>query len=487
MAASRTRHSLLDATTRPRFSKGRGWFSIYLAVIGLLLCNPSRSARAETNAEPKGEQAEQDGPEAQVTERASAGGQSWGELSSDAGFGSLGPDLITSLAAAWDITEGNLAAGLGARFRFKTVDLGGADPMGFRTKDWDEPSDFAHVLRYLTYHKDLEKVHLGLLAGELTGVGLGHSTLLSGYLSLADLDHPHSGAWIHLGSQYVDLDLLTADFVRPDLFGARLAARPIPGLAALQFGITVMADLKTPQALLAEDDGSIAQDRTGRYENQATHLVATTVDVEYRHKEGRILFVPYADGNWMSSGGGGFHTGLKATIETTRWKLGLKAEYHLAAGAYWSSYFDRFHDLQRYDIRLGSGLGNARPKLAVLEGLTGIRHGGRWEADFSYKTVFRLSAGYDLRLGPERDLAWLDLEMPYSRNLVAGMSLAKTGLSDNRSWKNDSGLLTGLEVRWRIIEHLYLLGRLRHLYRAAPQGYDGLWIAMAAVGGAFSY
>ncbi len=428
-------------------------------------------------------------PEAQVsqTSETSANG-SWGELSADVGFGSLGPDLMTGLELGWDITEGNLAAGLGAQIRFKTVDLGGPEPMGFRRRDWDEPSDFAHVLRYLTYHKDVGGIHLGMLAGELTGTGLGHSTLLSSYLSLADLDHPHSGAWFHLASRYLDLDLLAADFVRPDMFGGRIAARPIPGLPGLALGVTVMADLDSPQALVAAPDETMAQDKTGRYETQNKPLVGTSIDVQYRHREGRIVFVPYADGNWLSAGGGGLHAGLEARIQAATWKLRLKAEYHLAVGPYWSAYFDRFHDLQKYDMALGGRFsGQAIPKMAVLEGLRSVRHGGRWEAQYSYRNVVRIQAGYDLRLGPVGDLAWLDIEMPYSRNLVAGMSLAKTGLSGKERWKDDSGLLVGFEARWRIIEHLYLLGRLQHLYRASNLGYDGVWLAMGAVGGAFDY
>lgn len=437
---------------------------------------------------PPADEAGTDREQARITETTEAAQNSWGEISGDLGFGSLGQDLVTSLGMGWDISEGNLAAGLGALIRFKTVDLGGPEPMGFRHKDWDEPSDFAHVLRYLTYRKDVSSVQLGMLAGELTGASLGHGTLLSQYMSLADLDHPHSGAWFHVGSRYVDLDLLAADFVRPDLFGARVTARPVPKLAALQVGVTVMADLKTPRSLDIEADGRLAQDRTGRYQGQTDPLVAATVDLQYRHKEGRILFVPYADGNWLSAGGGGLHAGLEAHIETTKWKLGLKAEYHLAVGAYWSAYFDRFHDLQRYDAFLGrTGSNQAIPKLALLEGLESIRHGGRWEAKFSYKKLVRIQAGYDLRLGPIGDLAWIDLEMPYSRNLVAGMTLAKTGLSSKETWKEDKGLLMGLEARWRILEHLYLLGRVQHLHRASPTGYEGIWLTMGAVGGAFSY
>ncbi len=111
----------------------------------------------------------------------------WGELEGDIGFGFMGSDLFTTLQAGFDLQEGAFAMGLQLRLRLRVADRGDEEEgRGVRREDWDEPSDLAHILRYVSYRRKVKSVSVGLLLGEHAGYTLGYGSLIRDYSSAVD-------------------------------------------------------------------------------------------------------------------------------------------------------------------------------------------------------------------------------------------------------------------------------------------------------------
>ncbi len=403
--------------------------------------------------------------EEETTLRESAA-PSWGQVSASVGVGLLGGDPITALQAGLDLREGRFALGLAADLRIKVADLGGPGSVGLRTRDWDEPSDYAHVIRYLSYWREDEPLSFGVALGEAVDETLGHGTLMGHYVSLADLDSPHTGAHFLLAHRFLDLELLAGDFVHPNLLAGRLALRPIPSHRPLSISVEGLLDLRAPGT-----------------QQGAPGLVLV---LEERIQTGRLTLVPWLDLAWESLGGMGLALGGRTDLRLGRWSLGVGGAFRLSVGAFAFDYADSLYDVQRSQFGLAQGATQA-PKAAVVAGLTGVESGAVWSFRISRRGTFSLSVGYELKRPELGDGCWLDLQVPYGHGFVAGLFLAKTGLRRSEDWQSAPGLLAGFDARLRVWRFVFLAGRLQYDYWKDEQRYRGILLATVNVGLAWTY
>ena len=428
--------------------------------------------------------------EPSVEAQSAQGDDSWGEVAADVGFGSLGSDLYSTFQLGVDLREGHFSVGLSAALRVKVFDRGGVGSLGIRHRDWDEPSDFAHIVRYMSYRKQVGPVHLGLMIGELATASLGHRTILDQYLSLSDLDHPHSGAWIRVRHRYGSLDFLTGNFVDPHLLAGRIEVYPVPRLRRLVIGVTGLADFKAPASVRKDDQGDALVDHANHLLVDRDHVGLVGLDVAYTWRLGHVELTPYVDGNWQVGLGGGLHLGGTARLDEGRWSFALTGEYHLAVDGYRPGYVDLFYDVQRFQLALGHGMarriGSLDPKLAVQSEIAGLAHGGRFVAKVSYGGSCQMEVGYDIGHSVAGDLVWMNLDVPYGRRFVFGVLAARTGLLSSKDWKGADGTLAGVETRIRLFRYMYVLGQLRYLY-VLDGRYQGVLLANVAVGGSWDY
>lgn len=421
---------------------------------------------------------------------------SWGEVAGDMGIGVLGSDVYTTFQLGADIREGDVSAGLQAALRLRTVDVKEKGGKTLRREDWDEPSDFAHIIRYLTYGKRLQSVTFGLSLGELCPAGIGNGTLFDNYHSVVDLDHPHSGLQARLRHRYFGVDFVMDDFVRPRVMGIRLEAKPFPFLKRLSLGLSGVADLKAPRVARVDEEGRRRVSPTKRLLVDSEFLGFVGYDVSYLFGSKKRFWVkPYVDNNWAVNHGGGLHAGLTVGGRLMGGKLELmgKAEYRLGWGGYSPEYVDLFYDVQRYQVPLGQswserGGGRLDTKLTSLDLHPPLSHGGKWAIRLAYDKVFWLKGAYALREGPLGDSAFFEMGLPFGRKWVFSALVAKTGLFGKDSFGSADGLLAAAEAKLEVFRYLYVLGQFRYLYALDEEGlFRGVLVANLAVGGRWGY
>ncbi len=420
------------------------------------------------------------------------GVDSWGQFAGDLGFGVIGADVFTTLQLGADIREGDMAAGFQAALRLRTVSSGEDRESVIRREDWDEPSDFANIIRYLTYGKDLGFLAFGLNIGVLCPAQLGHGTLLDNYNSMVDLNYNHSGFQAALRHEYFGFDFVMDDFVAPKILALRLEAK----FRGFAFGVTGMTDLRAPSRVLLDDDGERRVTKTRKLYVETEPLGFVGYDASYTVGDKKGFWLkPYFDNNWVVGGGGGLHVGVQAggVFFGGKLQLGGRAEYRVGWNEYAPGYVDLFYDIQRYQISLGDSWrarreGSLETKSAILSTFPSVAHGGKWEAGISYERLFWLRFAYHLREGPLGDMTFLEVGVPYGRRWVFSGLLAKTGLFDKDSMSKADGLLAAAEARVEILKHLYVLGQFRYLYGLDNEGlYRGVVLANLAIGARWGY
>jgi hypothetical protein len=436
-------------------------------------------------------------PEKTVERRRSADQETtaWGEVCGDVGFGVLGGDVFTTFQLGVDIQEGDINVGLQAALRIRTVDLGEQQSSSIRRRDWDEPSDFAHIVRYLSYRKEVGNLKLGASLGELAPAELGNGTILGNYYSVVDIDHPHSGFRARAAHRYFQVDLVLDDFVAPEILGGRIVGRPVPGLPGLSVGVSGVVDLKAPSSVRLDEEGNrqLGEARSLVVDSDPVGVVGVEVGYDYGDRGDDFWLRGYADNNWLVGHGGGLHLGVKLGGRPFGGPVSLAAtaEYRLSWDGYQPTYVDLYYDIQRFqaslDERAIQGAGS-HTKLQAIQTLRGVGHGGKWAVGLWYERLVWARAGYELRDGPLGDQTFFELGVPYGRKWVFSALLAKTGLVEKGDWQSEAGLLSAGELRVRLLRHLYLLGQVRYLYGLDDEGYyRGILVANAAVGGSFGY
>lgn len=380
-------------------------------------------------------------------------------LSVDAGLGALAGRPTSTFESVLRIREGGLALGVGARLHV------GLNDGRVRRRDWDEPSDFVHILRYLRYRRRLAAWVVNLDLGELRGVGFAHNTLLREYSNLADIDHPHGGLQIALEHDLLRLRLLVDDLVRPRLVAAHLAF--FAGIdQRTRLGASFIADPRAPLTRTATATEPI--DARGYLRTDDVLLTAFGLDAEHAlYARGAKRFAVYADLNGQVSGratergGAGLHLGVSAQLGV----FSAQGEYQVIGPGYQPGYFDTFHDVDRYQGSLSAQPTNApslvRPKLISI-GEAGWRQGAlgqfnlefaRWQAKFGYSYAPPLDAH---RL-------WSRLVVRAAERVDLALLIVARGLEHGA----DGVIILG-ESRWRINKTFYLLGQYARRFILDP-------------------
>ncbi|MBI2372580.1 MAG: hypothetical protein HYV07_01145 [Deltaproteobacteria bacterium] len=305
-------------------------------------------------------------------------------LAGQLGFGAIGEDVFATLALRLDFDREMWGFGIGLPLRIRIVDL---DPKNdediagiLRKEDWDEFSDFLKILRYVYVGNKNELFYARL--GELSGLTVGHGTIVNDYYNGFDLDRWRVGTNIAVNIDPFGAEIVVGDLAHlsdPALVGARATVKPLQlalgddgGYLAdrLSIGATVMSDPTVPFELKKDPaTGALVLDDQAHPVVEADRtLVVTGVDIGIRLLDEPLTITPYADFNVMSvvDGGMGLHLGVL-------WELGmplgvdkliakLRTEYRRVSGDYVGPYFDVAYEIERYELPAGGKV----PKLRAL-------------------------------------------------------------------------------------------------------------------------
>ncbi len=207
----------------------RVWLAALVAVAALPAASPADAQQITP------------GEALQGADRANQAAEKLGTLSGGATFGRIDEDWYVTLQLRLAIDQENWGLGLGIPLRLRVYDAEPEDPTGLviRQEDWDEVSDYFKVLRYVYLGNPDKSGPYYLRLGELTGVTLGHGTIVHRFYNGFDMDRFRLGGDFYVNVGPYSGELLIGDMSRPKdtvVTGVRFTVRPL--IVAQYHGVT---------------------------------------------------------------------------------------------------------------------------------------------------------------------------------------------------------------------------------------------------------
>lgn len=296
------------------------------------------------------------------------------ELGAGAGPGLVQDAPVVTVNPWAGARYGELALAIQGPLR---IDL---DQGGLRERDWDEPADIGRVLRFVRYGEHLR-------VGRLTDVTLGNGTLVRRYHNGVDDDHHRLGALGAYAGDVLSLQAFADQVVGLPVFAARLGWSLHPALA---LGATFAADPVAPMTL----DGTV--DDAANLGGDTGFIPAYGVDVTWSLRDDLAL---YADLNGIDGSHPGVHLGLRGTLRTGKWRIGLLGEGMFLGEGYDWALFDTGYLIDRQVLKA--------PAVAAFD----QAWGGRGQLTVGYADALVVGAEYADANAPGRaDLSlWLQI------------------------------------------------------------------------------
>lgn len=391
-------------------------------------------------------------------------------VAGDMGFGGVGGKAYTTIQTGLDIREGNLSLGVFGRVRILIQESEDDDVV--RRRDWDEPGDYVHLLRYLRYKRSFGSVSMEAQIGEMLGFTLGHGTLVRDYSNIADPDHPHAGMRFRVSHEMFDVVGMVDNFIRPAVVATRIGVRPLPFLRRLSLGASFVADPTAPlQVRRSTEDGQREVDSAWNLQSETEVLCLLGMDISYLFGDsGSGQVRPYLDVN-TSLHGVGVHVGARGKIPLGRAALGFQAEYRGGSEGYAPGHVDTFYDVSRHQAGLtfqdphAAGLHHRTPMLAgLVRGAYG-GHGVLLQTGLRIKRLGRLRVGFSHRPGPDENSLWARLSLQPIKRLNIGGLLLLRGLGGPHDDAN--GVAAMAEGRFRITDNVYTLAQYARTWSLA--------------------
>jgi len=410
-------------------------------------------------------------------------------LAGDLGLGGYGGSLMSTLQTGLDIREGNLALGFFGRVRFV---FDGDDERLVRSRDYDEVSDYVHIVRYLRYYRRFGKTAVEIHGGEILGYTLGHGTLLRDYSNIADPDHLHCGFRVAIEHPRWEVDALLDNLVRPSVVGGRLGVRPFESLKGLTVAASLLFDPRAPRRVRLDHAGMRAVDEAANLQTEDELLTLMGLDIEWRFGDRyRGQVVPYADFN-SSFRGVGLHVGTLGYLPVgdSGLELSGQLEYRLTGGGYAPSPFSTFYDVERFQSSLNYAQSLSESpafdtQLANVERGVFGGHGFLGQVGLSMDPAFSFKLGFRHHPGPDANRLWLRAASTPWLPLTLGAMVLFRGLGGKGF---GSGVAAVAEARYRINDYLYALTQFSRTWAldAGSRFYEPVHSFNVAFGGTWS-
>lgn len=123
----------------------------------------------------------------------------------------------------------------------------------FRNEDWDSPSDFASIIRYIRYGK--RGTPMWVKAGVLEGVSMGYGLIMDDYRNTIDENTRKTGFQIASDLEKGGGEILVSNLGNAEIMGLRGFVRPVkfltsfPVVSNLELGSTIMKDFEVPDSV----------------------------------------------------------------------------------------------------------------------------------------------------------------------------------------------------------------------------------------------
>lgn len=301
-------------------------------------------------------------------------------------FGKIDEDWFLTLALRVSFDREDWGIGLQLPLRLRVIDNDPKNPNDYlgilRREDWDEPSKYLRVIRYVYVGQADKRGPFYVRVGELQGLTIGHGTIMYRYYNDIDVDSWHTGvdAAVNIGA--FGGEAMISDVANPYVAGLRFTVRPLElalgdawpwhklvvganvvadGRAPLQLRTTpiaVPASGGPPGASTSSTGVAVALD-SGNHPivSRARALGIFGLDLGLEVVSTELLSItPYSDLNKMTivDKGWGWHLGilweLRLPLLIDTLTIDARTEYRRVTGDYIGPYFDTVYEIERYQV-----------------------------------------------------------------------------------------------------------------------------------------
>lgn len=304
-----------------------------------------------------------------------------------------------------------------APMHFTLVDRG-IDDAFWRGSEYNQASEFLSILRRLEYGRLDGPLYVKV--GSLSGVRLGHGTVLDRYATNYGFDYRRWGAHLTMQSPTAGGSFVLDDVVQPGLVGGRIFIAPwaksLSAARSMAFGVTLLGDFSAPTALGANPDGTLQFDRFRQPEVADTQSVGMLgFDFEAQAVDtARTRMTFYTDLNLFFPGSSlGWHTGA-----FLGWKSGdvsvfsLRGEFRLAGNGYMPGYFSKAYEVSRSRVAASFTAPQTMRQLRDTHAVGGLRTGYQASVRWDHTKIGRMEAGVEGGSGHYDESLFLEYASP---------------------------------------------------------------------------
>ena len=274
---------------------------------------------------------------------------------------------------------------------------GWSNVLQLRKQDWDEPSDFAQIIRGIQYGSKEDRVYLDVNAFKASSIG--HGALVKRYNPNLNLNSRQVSAEFDGFMDYGGVELYVNNVARPNLLAGLVFLKPLSlinrdnyAMRSFSIGASVAADLDAPLRNKldfndTDNDGRrhgeyLVNQKTFQPQYVSTKVVSFGLDTEIKLVDtGTTDWKTYVDYSYLASGlpvdsadprwdSDPSKPGIKGVMSSgmawgnlLRLNLGedpvhalrLRAEVRRYDPNYVPSYFDTMYEIQRVQYRIGAG------------------------------------------------------------------------------------------------------------------------------------
>lgn len=380
------------------------------------------------------------------------------------GAGMFDSHAATTLDLGMDVASDVYAMGLGAR-------LSWVMNQGFRAEEWDEPSEWSRLIRYLAYVREAAPVRANVVAGELGSTSLGHGALVRGYTTGIELDHRGLGLDVRLESARFGAEAVVDDVVAPAIVGARGYWHALGPISAAQAGLSLAADLEAPVHEGAMLDAAVLP------------MAAMDASAGLHTRDQRWSTMLHAELAAIATMALGLHAGLSNTATLGHGtKVSVRAEISLGTDRYVPGWMGPLYEIERMALarrtRMPGQDMSTQLDAARMGGMAGM--GSLVELGARDPGLGEVNLLYARR--PGLSDVWVGrITAPYVHSVQAGAWFATEIDGSASTW------IVASELRAQLSTRLFVSAELARLYRHVDHVMVPTWIASAAVGAVLDF
>ncbi|MBN2802573.1 MAG: hypothetical protein JXR91_05730 [Deltaproteobacteria bacterium] len=382
------------------------------------------------------------------------------------GLGTVDEDLFFLLMLEQGISYNDFKLRLSGPFRFRIYDKSPDNDTGLRSEDWDDPSDWARILRSIDYNRKFTDGGIALHIGELNGVSMGHSTIVSSYFNSTDMDYYQGGATLGVDVKGNGIEFLMNNFVSPSIFSGRTFVAPFAWFVKSQIARRFRAGFD-----FMVDSGV----RGTVFPGNKTSLFIAGGDLEFGFvKTKRADVAVRVDVNGVK-GSGGVHAGIASSILLSPKKdavLNIMGEYRYAGANYYPALLNPFYDYNRRYFTVDPVTDDKNTFVEHLDNPSVKKrssHGFAADLALSIASIFKAGVHFDYQSNNRPIWIMFKLELsPVERFSLRAFLAGQDIYGKGDLFSSDSLIGTSLQIK--IIGPLFAFAEYQRRYRAILSG-----------------